>query len=86
MTNTPPPFLPTPKVEPYSGQAHSITGDRAHRCDALGLALNIPKASGEEIGRGRFELPLSARRRPKIEDDGEEPPPTDKTPPKADQA
>ena len=50
------------KVEPYSGQAHSLNEDRIPWSDAVQLALNLSKLGGQELGQGRFELPLSGSR------------------------
>ena len=50
------------KVEPYSGQAHSLNEERIPWSDAVQLALNLSKLGGQELGQGRFELPLSGSR------------------------
>jgi hypothetical protein len=56
MTRPPRLSHPRPKVEPYSGQAHSLHGERVRRRAALKLKLSPP--GGQQLGEGRLELPL----------------------------
>ena len=62
MIKSPRPPHRKTKVEPYSGQAHSLNEERIPRSDAVQLALNLSKLGGQELGQGRFELPLSGSR------------------------
>jgi hypothetical protein len=58
---TKPPFPPKSKVDPYSRQAHSLNEGLAYRSAAVQLTFKLSDVSGQELGQGRFELPLSGR-------------------------
>jgi hypothetical protein len=70
MATPPRPPHRKPKVEPYSGQAHSLNEERVPRSEAVQLTLNLSELGGQELGQGRFELPLSGSGPTKIENHG----------------
>lgn len=51
----------TPEVGAPGGRAHSLIAEHAPQTGAVGLGFDIPEPGGQELGRGRFELPLLVR-------------------------